>query len=192
MKKVELTRTATSPLGSASQLYRTKKNETGSILDQPERGLLELYPAGYTKPSNRDNCSRQDLYKQLYELAVSLGTEEHLYPFEKDSHNITRLHDPRNIHDMNAIHLILDIASIQSPLLFLSGRDMGFIPRRINANIIIRMKLINGIRILKVKCNFHKKFYGAKVVIAYGNTSFNPRIGGSMSLDRFTNILEDQ
>ncbi len=187
----EKTRTTTSPLGSASQLYRTKKNETGSILDMPDKGLLELYPAGYTKPSNREGISRQELYKQLYELAVALGTEDHLFPFKKSSHNIRLLHDPLNPYDINAIHLILEVTDDEDPLKKLKGRDLGFIPKRINQNILRGFKLINGARILKVKCNFHKKFYGAKIILAYGNTHFNTRIGGSMSLNRFRDILED-
>lgn len=181
----------TSPLGHASQLYRTKRNETGSILDVPEKGLLELYPAGYTKPSNRDSLNRQDVYKQVYESAVMKGVESNLYPFEKDSHNIILLPDPNNPYDTNAIHLILEVKDTSSPLYDLNGRDLGFIPKKINQNILQGMEIINGGRILKVKCNFHKKFYGAKIVFAYGETNWCSRPGGTMSLSRFSDILED-
>jgi len=178
----------TSVLGDASQLYQVKSNAQGAILDQPERGLLELYPAGYTKPSNRDNVSRQEVFKSIYELAVSKGIEENSYPFEQNTHNITLLPDPANPFDKNAIHLILN-APKGSPLNFLNGKDLGFIPKKINTNILRNIELINGGRILRVKCNFHKKYYGAKIIFAYGPNTFEP--ASTLSLSRFSAILED-
>jgi len=186
------TRNLTSILGHASQLYRSKRNETGSILDSPEKGLLELYPAGYTKPSNRDGQSRQELYKALYEIAVSKGAEGNLYPFEKDTHNITLLPDPSNPFDEHAVHLILEVSNVNSPLYHLNGRDLGFIPKKINQNILRGIDIFNGGRILKVKCNYHKKFYGAKVILAYADTHFDARPGMVMSLSRFADILEEE
>jgi len=182
----------TSPLGSASNIYLVKSNEHGAILDQPAKGLIELYPAGYTKP-DRDGESRQKSYGIIYNTAVSLETEENLYPFKKETHKLVLLPDPLNPFDARAIHIILR-ANNKSPLHRLDGADLGFIPKKINTYILNaltnpdKVQLLSG-RILKVKANFHKKYYSAKVIFPYGGNSFDR--ASTISLSRFSHILEE-
>lgn len=187
MKMTEI-KEITSPLGDLSKLYLTKSSSGGGILDVPSRGIIELYPAGYTKPSNRDGCTRQHVHKALWEFAVSKNMEETAFPFGQGSHHITLLHDPDNQFDKNAIHLILN-TPVDSILRPLHGKDLGFIPMRINAQLLKNIETIGSGRILKVKSNFHHKYYAAKIVLAYGNTSFDPP--STRSLSRFSAILED-
>lgn len=182
-----MTLTNQSPLGSASQFYQVKKQSQGSILDIPNKGLLELYPAGYTKMSYRDNISRQDTYKRVYELAVQNTVEDQLFPFGKDDHNIELVPDPESPYDTNAIHVILRTSG--GPLAELNGKDLGFIPRKINQNILQHIELIHGGRIYKVRANFHKKYYTAKVVFGYGANTFGKLSLSSMA--RFASILEE-
>ncbi len=180
--------TKNSVLGNQSSLYLTKSNERGSILDMPSKGLLELWPAGYTHPSNRDNQSRQSVYADLWERAVVDCTENDLYPFGKEGHNIVLEPDPNNEHDGNAIHVVFKAAP-GSPLAHLDGRDLGFIPKKINTMILKNMDMINGGRILKVKSNFHKKYYTAKVILGYNDTTFSPL--SKSTINRFRAILDE-
>lgn len=183
-----LTRLANeSPLGDASQFYQVKKQSQGAILDIPDKGILELYPAGYTKPSNRDGISRQETYQLIWEAAVQLQSEEELFPFGKDNHNVRLLHDPENPYDKNALHLILEAKD--GPLVALNGRDLGFIPKKINQNVLRGINLIHGGRIFKVRSKFHTKYYSLKVVLGYGANTFSKL--SVTSLSRFAAILEE-
>lgn len=177
-----------SVLGSLSEFYRTKSQQRGSILDLPDRGQLELYPAGYTKPSERDNCSRQDIYKELWQAAVVLNTENESYPLGKKGHNIILIPDPSNEHDPNAIHVILQTAE-GTPLSHLNGKDLGYVPKKINIQILQNMNMINGGRILKVRSKFHEKYWTAKIVLGYGDMTFSAV--SKTTLNRFAAILDE-
>ena len=84
-------------LGDLHQYYAVKTQEGGGILEDPNTGKLEVYPAGYTKPSNRQQgVQRQVVYQMLYEAAVKLRKEKDLYPFGTEGHNIEIVHDPAN------------------------------------------------------------------------------------------------
>lgn len=176
-------------LGDVSKYYQTKTQEGGGILDEPHSGKIEMYPAGYTKPSNRDNRPRQSVYQALWETAVSQSKESELYPFGIEGHNVEIIHDPNNPHDKNALHLILRVGENSKLPRTLDGADLGFIPKKINQQILKKVDEIHGGRILKVKANFHGKYWGAKVVLGYGNTTFNAL--APTELGRFRGIMDE-
>jgi hypothetical protein len=185
--------TLSSVLGSQSQLYREKRAETGSILDIPEKGLLELWPAGYTHTSNKGDYHRQDVYKMLWEAAVSHSVEDHLYPFGKDNHKVIVEHDPTNNFDENALQVYLvttDCTPFVIPKPGMPNKlDMGFIPKKINKIVLKNIDMLNSGRILKVRANFHKKYWTAKVVFGYNETTFSPL--SVVTMNRFSAILEE-
>lgn len=177
-----------SPLGSQSQFYEVKTKQNGGIQDTPTKGTLEVYPAGYTKFSEKDDEHRQDLYQKLWEESVTSHSEEKLFPFGKKDHWIELVPNPENKFDPNAIHVVFR-ATPESPLAQLNGRDMGFIPMKISKMLKKNIKLINGGKILKVRSNFHKKYYTAKIVLGYGDTTFSSLDKTTMA--RFTAILNE-
>lgn len=179
---------ATSILGSQSYLYSESKEENGLILDNPEAGTLEFYPAGYTKASGRDNCNRQNTHEFIYSIAVGLGTENSLQPFPNDGYEILLLQDTSNPYDSNAIHCILHVIDKKHPLWYRDGRDLGFIPKKINGILLKNMQLINGVRISSVRMNMHDKYYNSRLTIAYGHNSFN---GPKDDTSRFLNMMDE-
>lgn len=180
--------TTKSPLGDASSIYQTKKQETGSIFDRPSLGLLELYPAGYTKPSERDGHNRQETHNTLWSLAVHGKVEDNFYPFEKNNHSVILIPDVGNKFDPHAINLILQVTDINSPLYCLDGKDLGFIPMRISKYISRNKNMIHKGMILKVKSNFHKKFCGTKIMFTYGDPIQHMK---DHTLSRFSMIMEN-
>jgi hypothetical protein len=180
--------TSNSPLGIHSSAYRVKTSEKGSILDNPDLGLLEFYPAGYTKP-DKDGQSRQEVYQAMYEDAVTRSKEEQLYPLGKDSHDIILVPDFENPYDKNAMAVRLVVFNDSDPLYKYNGADIGFVPMKISAVLAPNRGMIKQGRILKVRNAVHAKYYSAKVVLSYGNQKFS-------SLDltsniRFTAIMEE-
>lgn len=179
-----------SPLKDASVLYQTKKSERGSILDVPAKGTLELYPAGYVHFSERDQTRRQDLHQAIWERAISVGSNDgDLYPFNRKTHRIELVPDPSNAYDEHAVHVILRTRS-DGVLDGLDGRDLGFIPKKISKYIAQNILMFNGGQILKVRANFHKKYYTTKIILGYGNTTFTNM--SRTSINRFKSILEQQ
>jgi len=163
-----------SPLGLSSQTFQEKKNSKGAILDQPDRGTLELYPAGFTKPSLMDGVSRQQVHKAIYEQAQKLGTSEDLYPFGKTgTHSIqlVPLHD--NEWDPNATMIQL-VADSDSPLAHLNGRDLGFIPLKISSLVKRNISMFTGGAILKTRAEVYKRYWQCKVILSYGEAQFAP------------------
>ena len=59
-----------SPLGDAQYLYLTKSQKGGNIVDNTKYKYIEIYPAGYTKPSNHNHENRQEVHKKLFYAAV--------------------------------------------------------------------------------------------------------------------------
>lgn len=171
-------------LGSTSSLYQIKKSENSSILDIPARAEIELYPAGYTHLSNRDDLSRQRTHRDIYEAAVVKGTEDNIAPLGTSNHTLELVHDPHNKFDKSAIHIILRAAS--GPLAHLDGRDLGFIPKKINKQILKNIQMCSGGYVQKVRSQVHKKYFSVKVVLQYGE-----KTAKRTTLERFSAILED-
>lgn len=172
-------------LNALAPAYKMKTAQNSSILDNPEEGRIELYPAGFTHLSSRDGRSRQKLFQDLWEKALFLGKETLIYPFGKD-HSIALVPDPHNKYDPNAIHLILR-AGHKSVLSSWNGLDMGFIPKKINEPILENIEKIHTGYILKVRDGVHHKHHVAKVVLFYGEKrKSNP------GLARFMAILEEE
>lgn len=171
-------------LGSISPMYQIKKSENSAILDIPERSQIELYPAGYTHLSQRDDLPRQDVHRRIYEAAVIKGTEDNLAPLGTNSHWLELVPDPNNRHDRNAIHIILRASS--GELAHLDGRDLGFVPKKINKQVLENIGMFSGGYVLKVRRAVHKKYFSAKVVLQYGEKTTK-----RATLERFSAILED-
>ena len=177
-----------SPLGIYSSQYKVKASEKGSILDQPELGLLEFYPAGYTKPDQQGN-SRQEIYQVLYEMTVASFKESQLYPIGKDTHNVALFTDFDNPHDKCAMTVHLEIHNITSPLYRFNGRDIGFVPMKISHVLAPNRQMISQGRILKVRNAVHGKYYSAKVILSYGDTKFSGL--DRTSSTRFSSIMDE-
>jgi hypothetical protein len=177
----------TSALGLSSAHYLTKTSEKGSILDQPELGLLEFYPAGYTKP-DKENNDRQVVYQALYEEAVRRDKEEQLYPLGKEGHDIVLIPDFDNPHDKHAMVVRLVVFGEKDPLYRFNGRDIGFVPMKITSALAPNRGMISQGRILKVRNGVHAKYFSAKVVLSYGER-FSTL--DRTSAVRFSSLLED-
>lgn len=177
-----------SPLGASSSQYQIKKKQKGNILDTPKKGLLELYPSGYTKPSPREkNAPRQNTYRKIYEIAQSLGKEGKLYPFDKQGdHYIDLQPEIDNPHDSNAIFIILK-AKKGSHLYELNEKDLGYIPMKISKLVKVNIRMFTGGAILKVRKNVHNKYWQCKIVLSYNDTLFVPL--ESTARNRFSAII---
>ena len=184
---MEKTKTDKSPLKAKSSLYWIKKNSRGSILDQPDKGLIEIYPAGYTKPSDKDGVSRQDVHKKIYDTALSLKTENQLYPFGRQgSHFIELIPESDNQHDPNAIAIVLR-AYPESSLHHLDRRDLGYIPMKISSAVKKNIRMFTGGAILKVKAEVFGEYWQCKLVLSYGEAVFTPL--EPVARNRFSAIL---
>lgn len=161
-----------SPLGDQAEIYLKKEAKNGHIQLHPERELLELYPVGWTKRTAGVEL-RQNFYRRLYKKAVEFGTEESEYPFLPDTHEITFLPLTDNEHDPYCLEIIFK-ADEESPLSHLTDSSMGYVPKRISQQLRANLSMINGATILKVKENVYGKYYGAKIMLAYGEADFNP------------------
>lgn len=183
----------TSILGDKSALYRTKTQEGGGILDNPEEGTLEFYCAGYTK-SDPKGFNRQDWHKKLYAAAVKRGTENKLYPLSVEEYQITIVHDPTNTFDPNraALRILFRPISEKLKKVFTGAPEvveLGFVPARINMNVLKNMDMVNSVQILKTRVGFHEKYCTTKVVLAYGhNRSGSKKLP---SASRFMGILDE-
>ena len=178
-------------LGDLARLYQIKSGPGGGILDSPQEGILELYPAGYTQTSNLNGNNRQDFYSKLWSFAVERTTENAIKPFDFDkqyTYTIDLLHDASNPYDSNAIHLIFSAPS-NSRLAILDGGDMGFIPAKINTIILQNLDMIHDVRILKIRSAVHKKYFSAKIEIKYGDI-WKPA-EKLTTLSRFVNLMEE-
>jgi len=179
----------TNPLDSKASLYLKKLNKNGAIHLKPLEQTLEFYPAGYTK-SGRRGHSRQNVLQQMWELAVSLGTEDSLYPFDRISHNIRLVHTRSNPKDPHAMYVVLESPTPGSSLGHLDGRDIGWVPQRISEQIHKNEDMIMGGRILKIRSKFHEKYYTAKIILGYGKNS--NIVGSDMGQStRFADMMEE-
>jgi hypothetical protein len=170
-----------SPLGDLSNAYRDNYNS--KILDSPYEEELRLVPAGYSHSSRRDKASRQEVYRKLYELSVTLNKESSLFPFADISHSIRLIPDPNNPVDKNAIHLCFFSSS--KLLKSCNNKDLGFIPQKISRVVKQNIEIITGGVIRRVDADFAKKLYSCEVTLYYGNQLQTTKT----SLIRFTNIL---
>jgi hypothetical protein len=165
--------------------YWEKKSSQGRILDQPELGLLEFYPAGFTQ-SNESGESRQKGHRILYGAAVSTSKECWLFPFEDDAHKVLLIPEPSNPHDPHAIKVICEGSG---GVLAGLSLDLGYVPARINKFLHAAEDLINGGRVLKVQAGVHQKYWRAKVILAYNHASFESLLEEEM--ERFARLVED-
>lgn len=178
-----------SPLAELGVSYLIKDSAHAGILLDPDNYTLEFYPKGYTQVSDRDNRNRQLTLKAVWELAVTMGKEEMLYPFESVQHNIKLIHDRHNTVDKHAVRVILECPFNGSRLQHLDGMDLGFVPQRISKQLCARLSMINGGRILKIRANWHKRYYTAKVILGYeGKFSTFTDFGDTV---RFTDIMDE-
>lgn len=174
IQKTEVQYEKPSPLGMESHAFREKKKSRGAIHDQPDKGVLELYPAGFTKPSTADGVSRQEVHRLIWEAAVWRGTEDQLYPFGKQgTHSIELVHVLDNQFDPNATMIRL-VADPDSPLHSLDGRDLGFIPGRISGPVSKNISMFTGGAILKTRAEVHGRYWQCKVILSYGEALFAP------------------
>jgi len=133
-----------------------------------------------------DNKNRQALYREIWQEAVHLGTEEKIFPFGKKNHRIELIPDKENGFDPCAVRIILRTNEGEVLSRF-DGRDMGYIPARISKYIKENLEMFTGGVILKVKNLYHKKYYEAKILLSYGDTL----MVNNRSMNRFSAILEE-
>lgn len=183
-----MTKATTSVLGDLHRLYNgtRSKGKSAGILDRPEDGLLEFYAAGYTKRSPRDNLNRQVLHQALYEAAVTLGTEEDMFPFDEHDHEVVLIPEPDNNFDQYALQVVLRANT--GPLSNMPGADLGYVPQKISRVLKNNLDMITGGRIYKVRTQWHKKHYTTKIVLAYGDSHFS-KTTVDESLNRFADLL---
>ena len=184
-----MTTTQSSPLGSLSVYFKESSAQTGGIKDCPTQQCIELYPAGYTKPSKITGESRQEVHKLIWTAAQQLGKEELLFPFEGLEHNIKLVREPENAYDKFAVRVMF--TSSDPKLALIHNRDLGYIPRKISKQIFTNLASISGGRILKVRENFHDKYYTTKIVLSYHPDGFERNVRADIDLDRFDDLLED-
>lgn len=169
-------------------MYLVKSSKHAGIYLNPDECTLELYPKGYTQLSYKDARPRQVTLKKLWEQAVMMGTENQLYPFGTISHTISLVPDPNNSYDKNALQVILHWNPIET-FPNLNGKDLGFIPSRISEVVNKNLEMISGGRILKVRANWHKKYYTAKVILGYNGVL--EEFSGQGSSVRFLDIMDE-
>jgi hypothetical protein len=162
MKRMNLE--AETPLGSLARLYLKKTSSNAGILLDPETYTLEFYPAGYTQISKRDKVSRQIIYQKLWEKAVSDRQEDETYPLSQTKHVLKLVYDPYNSKDTNAVQILIGLPNSCD-----LDIDLGFIPKRISKVVRKNIDMFSGGRILKVRANWHKKYYTAKVILGYND-----------------------
>ena len=183
------TLTTKSPLGDAQTLYKEKSQKNGNILDHTDYEYIELYPAGYTKPSRIDGGNRQDVYKEMFNLAVVAEKEMEQFPFGKDGYEIMLLPERDNQFDKNAVRLVLSVMDKTHPLANLHGRELGYIPMKISKFFGKTNSKVTCAKILKVRSEVHGKYYNAKIAIGYGDNYFVKAT--KKSLKRFEYILDE-
>jgi hypothetical protein len=157
-------------LGEKSNLFCTKTQEGGGILDVPSAGTLEFYCAGYTKPDDH-GTNRQEWHQRIYAESVKRDTEDRLMPLPMEEYQINFIHDKDNKFDINraALKIILTPLSMELKKVFSCRVDLGFVPQRINASVLKNQSMINNIKILKTRESFHDKYYTTKLIVAYGH-----------------------
>lgn len=156
------------PLGGKAHLYLEKQPSKGSIHLKPREETLEFYPAGYTKVSPLNGKNRQSTLQSLYEIAVHHKAENILYPFDEFPYTLQLAHQRNNPKDPHAMYVVLRSPVPGSMIGHLDGCDLGYVPMRISEEVHKHMDLFNGGRILKIRANFHKKYYTCKVIFGYG------------------------
>lgn len=156
-----------SPLGELSVSYLKKDSKHAGILLKPDEFTLEFYPKGYTQFSQRQGVKRQENLEKLWQLAVSIKREDTLFPFEGIPHTVELVPEPNNPKDPHALVVQLKAPFTGNKLEFADEFDLGYVPARICKNL--KWKMFTGGRILKLRTNWHKKYYTAKVVLGYNN-----------------------
>jgi len=159
----------TSILEHLSPIYQTKTSQGGHILDQPSLGMLEFYPAGYTKP-DANGLQRQLAYEKLYTVAKNWDKEDLLYPFGKEDCQILLIKEPTNKFDPNAIRVVMNIRGklVKKWDPPYTNIDLGYVPMKISQMVTKNMGMIGKSTILRVSKNIHEKYYSAKIVVKYG------------------------
>lgn len=180
-------------LGNLSRLYRTKTQEGGGILDNPEEGLCEFYCAGYSKPTS-EAINRQEFHKALFAAAVYKNTSTSLFPFKPEDYSISLQPDPANKFDpnMSAIKIIFHPRAEDLKKFFsetVSTIDLGFVPQKINVQILKNLSMINGIQVLKTRIGFNEKYCTTKIVLGYGANAMKNKL--VPSAQRFLGIMDE-
>jgi hypothetical protein len=68
--------------------------------------------------------------------------------------------------------------------------DIGWCPKRISQQVFRNIDIVKGGRILRIRANYHEKYYTAKVIFGYGDgtTLVGSGLGEST---RFIDIAEE-
>jgi hypothetical protein len=150
----------------------------GLIYDNTQAKVLEFWPAGYTQKFIRksltvdgaaEEVNRQEFYKQLYLEAVGLGKELEFFPFEDFEYEIEFVPEPHNRYDPFALRIDF----------IMPGRDwvaeyhVGYVPAKINKNLLANKENISDIQILAVTDSLNDKFYCARIAVGYDGTVLN-------------------
>lgn len=175
------------PLGEYGHLYLEKKNSQGAVHLIPDKQTLEFYPTGYTKYSAYNAAPRQQCLEKLYKLAVTMDTEEGLFPFQGSAHNVV-LKPVNDIdEDKYAIRVILTGLGRMEAF---QDVDLGWVPKRISRALRPGIRLIRNGRILKIRKDWHDKYYTCKVIFSYGDTD-TLLVHDQDMPSRFTDIMEE-
>jgi hypothetical protein len=191
---LETTKKKSNPsiLGPKHPQYKTRTAQNGHILDLPEEGILELYPAGFTKPVNsgeRKGVNRQVVFRELWEIALRLEKEAKDFPFGKhQGHYVCLEPDEENPADPNAISLML-YADIGHPLRHLNGADLGYVPMRISDVVKANLNMFRDGKIKYVRNAVHKKHFGARLVLKYGDQALSA--SRTLVAKRFRALMEE-
>lgn len=157
-----------SPLGAKTRLYLKKESKNGSILLIPEEQTLEFYPVKYTKTGDIP-ISHQHVLQQIWDIAVSKQTENCIYPLDDVRYNI-RLVKFNSTKDPYKMRVVVKSPVPGSILSHLDGLDIGYCPMRISKEVHENLSMFNSGRILKIRAEFHKKYFTAKVIFGYGKS----------------------
>lgn len=174
-------------LSSLSPFYTLPNPKNAGILLKPIFKTLEFYPRGYTEMSIKDGINRQDTLKYLWDLSVFNSTEEEDFPFSQLDHNIVL--ECINFLIPNCIRITIQSSNPQSRFFPLHNRELGWVPQRISRVLSQNLDMITGGRILKIKANWHKKYYTSKIILGYDGKF--QACGGRKDGARFSNIMDE-
>lgn len=180
------------PLEELSEAYKYKglKSLTEEweqkILDDRENEILYIVPAGFSQSQDRKHA-----HKDMYQTAVTLGTEKKPNPFGVRSHSVILRPEPTNRFDKFAIQVGVrfdEPNKMPGSFRLQMWKDLGFIPKAISELLTKNLRMLGHGTIYSVHAMFDQNLYYSRIVIPYGTKARTLR---SNKTNRFRAIMEE-